>query len=267
MNTESLIQPGVTDPRPPAIRTVYVNKPWSWLIQGWQDFLAAPAVSIVYGGFFALIGAIITYLAWTREVYYLTFPLMAGFLLVGPIAAVGLYETSRRLAKGERPSLGAALTAFRANPSQIALFGVLLLVINFAWVRLAAMIFMAFFSQDPPPVDPWGFVGHILRPENIGFLLFGNLIGALMAAVTFGVSVVSIPLLLDRPEANVFDAVSASWRAAMHNKQAMALWAWLIAMLMGIGFVTAFIGMVVVLPLVGYASWAAYRNVIIWQDQ
>lgn len=251
----------------PPTRKVYINTPWGWLITGMHDVRAAPVISILYGGFFAGAGAIITYLAWTKEVYYLTFPLMAGFLLIAPIAAVGLYETSRRLDAGEQPSLWAALTAFRKNPTQIALLGVLLLVINFAWVRLAALVFMASFSQDSPPVDPWGFIGHILRPENIGFLVIGNLLGAVLAAITFAVSVVSIPLLLDRPEASVVDAITTSWRAARHNPGPMALWAWLIAMLMAIGFLTAFIGMVVVLPLVGYASWAAYKNVVIWSAE
>lgn len=267
MNAESLSSGQVSRPDQPFIKKIYINRPWSWLVKGVGDFRAAPFISLAYGGFFAVSGGLITYLAWVKSIYYLTFPLMAGFLLIAPLAAVGLYETSRRIAAGENPSLWAALTAFRKNPSQIALFGVLLFVINFAWVRLAALVFMAAFSQDPPPIDPWGFVEHILRVENIGFLIFGNLLGAALAAVTFAVSVVSIPLLLDRPDASVFQAVSTSWRTARENPATMALWAWLIAVMMVIGFFTAFIGMFVLLPIIGYASWAAYKNVVIWDEE
>lgn len=266
MNAASISDGQAGGPYLPETRRVRIERPWTWLARGWSDLMAAPVLSLIYGGFFAVIGAIISYYAWTGGAYYLVFPLMAGFLLIGPLAAVGLYETSRRLESGQQPSLWASLTAFRSNPTQIAMFGVLLLVINVAWVRLAALIFMAAFSQDPPPIDPIGFLDHVVRVENLGFLIFGNLVGAALACVTVAVSVVSIPLLLDRPDANVFHAVVASWRAFDHNKATVIFWAAMIAVLMAIGFATAFIGLIVILPLIGYASWAAYKDIVIWKS-
>ncbi len=251
----------------PVVRRVDMDQPWSWLAAGWRDLWRAPALGLTYGLVFAVIGAVLTWIVIAEEVYYLTFPLMAGFLLVGPIVAAGLYETSRRLGAGEPPAAGAMLAGLRRNPSQIAFFGVILLLFNIAWVRLASLLFMLYFSDGPPPVDPAGFLEAVISIEAIPFLIIGNVIGAVLAALVFAISAVSIPLLVDRPDANVFTAVVASWQAVTHNKATMFLWAWLIVLFIGIGVATAFIGLIVTLPLIGHATWAAYRDTIEWPDE
>lgn len=251
----------------PRVRVLDMDRPWRWLAAGWSDLWATPAVGLSYGLFFAAIGAALSWLVLDQQVYYLTFPLMGGFLLVGPIAAAGLYEVSRRRALGEPVSLALAFAAFNRNPMQLGLVGVVLLLLNIAWVRFAALLFMLFFSGSPPPVDPVGFIDVILRVENIPFFIIGCGIGAMLAVVVFAVAAVSIPLLVDRPEASVFTAISTSWRVVMRNKAAMALWAWLIVLFIGVGIATAFIGLIVTLPLIGHATWAAYKDSVDWSSQ
>lgn len=250
----------------PHIQHVYRDRPWAWLAAGWRDLMATPAVGLTYGLVFAIAGALLTWLTWAYQIYYVTFPLMAGFLLGGPLVATGIYEASRRRAKGEKTSLGQSLAAFKRNPSQIAFFGVVLLLVFIAWVRFASLLFMMFFSDAPPPVDPWGFVERVVSWDAIGFLIVGNAIGAFLALVTFAISVVSIPLLLDNREANVFTAIIASVDAVRQNFWTLILWAWLIALFIGFGVITAFVGLIVTLPLIGHASWAAYRDLVHWEN-
>jgi uncharacterized membrane protein len=250
----------------PRIQHVYRDRPWAWLAAGWRDLMATPGVGLTYGLIFAVAGALLTWLTWAYQIYYVTFPLIAGFLLGGPIVATGIYEASRKRAAGEKIGFGGSLRAFRRNPTQIAFFGVVLLLIFIAWVRFASLLFMLFFSDAPPPVDPIGFAERVLSVEAIPFLIVGNLIGAVLAFLTFAVSVVSIPLLLDHKEANVFTAVISSVDAVRQNFWTMLLWAWLIALFIGFGVITGFVGLILTLPLIGHASWAAYRDIIAWEE-
>jgi len=250
----------------PTINTVYRDRPWAWLAQGWRDLMAAPGVGMVWGLIFAVVGIALTVLSWVYEVYYLTYPLMAAFLLFGPIVAVGLYDTSRRLAAGQPVSFTLSLTALRSNTGQIALLGVVLLLISIAWVRLASLMFLLFFFEFNTAPEPMAMLQALISVEAIPFMIVGNVIGAVLALVTFTVSAVSIPLLLDRPEANVMTAIATSWRAVADNFWTMLLWAWLIAIFIGVGLATGFIGLIITLPLTGHASWAAYKDLVTWPD-
>lgn len=250
----------------PHLKSLDMDMPWAWLAAGWRDLWACPSVGLTYGFVFAAVGALLAWVVLDQQVYYLTFPLMAGFLLVGPVVAAGLYEISRRRAAGEPTSLRFALGAFGRNPVQIGFFGVVLLLINIAWVRLAALMFMLHFSDAPPPVDPMGFLSAVLTIESIPFIVIGCIVGAVLAAIVFGISVIAIPLLIDRPDANVVSAIHTSWTAAWNNKGPMALWAWLIVLFIGVGLATGFIGLIVTLPLIGHASWAAYKTCVDWSD-
>lgn len=248
----------------PNLRKLNMDQPWSWLAAGWRDLWANPTIGLTYGLTFALAGAALTWLVLDREVYYLTFPLMAGFLLIAPVTAASLYEISRRRQRGEPAGLRDALAAFGRNPVQLGLIGVVLMLINLAWVRFAALLFMLFFSDSPPPVDPIGFLEILLRVESIPFFIIGFGIGAVLAAWVFAVSAISIPLLIDRPQASVFTAIVTSWKAVWQNKGPMALWAWLIVLFIGVGIATGFIGLIVTLPLIGHATWAAYKDCVDW---
>jgi uncharacterized membrane protein len=245
----------------PLVRKVELDRPWSWLAAGWRDLRAAPQVSIAYGVLFALAGYLITFGLWWSGLVYAVLPMVCGFLIVGPLLAVGLYEVSRRLGAGEPVSLAAAVTAWQRNSSQIALLGVALLLLLFAWLRLAAMIFMLFFGLEPPSFEHL-FAQTFLNADALPFLIVGTLIGAALAALAFAISAISIPFLLDRPESNVFTAIATSVRAVKENPATMAFWAVLIVGFVGAGLVTLYLGLIVTLPLIGHATWHAYRDLV-----
>ena len=253
--------PPSTGTATPAITLVKVplDRPWSWLAKGFSDLRRAPAVSLGYGVVFAVAGYLLIGSLWALDWLYLTLPLAAGFMIVGPLFAVGLYEVSRRLEQGEPVSFGAALAAWRRNGGQIGLMGIALLLLMFAWLRLAALIFMLFFGLKPPALNQL-VQQTLLNPEALPFLVIGSLIGAFLSLLAFAISVISIPLLLDRPQANVFTAISTSIQAVRTNPAPMLFWGALIVLFVGAGLATFLLGLIITLPLIGHASWHAYHD-------
>ena len=264
MTDATVGQPTAQKPR---IRTIDLDRPWAWLAAGWRDLQRAPAASLPYGAVYALVGCALTTWLWLEGVLYVSLPLASMFTLVGPLVAVGFYDVSRRLAAGEPASLAATATAWRDNPAQIALMGVALLLLALAWMRLAFLLFFLFFGLQPMAPDALVMVDTILSPEHLDFLLIGTAFGAVLAAIAFAISVVSMPLLLDRREANVMTAILTSLQAVQKNFWPMALWAWLVAMFIAVGLATAYIGLIVTLPLIGHASWHAYKDLVAWDDK
>jgi uncharacterized membrane protein len=245
----------------PRVRKIDLDRPWAWLAAGWRDLRQAPTVSLAYGVLFAVIGWAVTFGLWWAGMIYLILPLSAGFLIMGPILAVGLYEVSRRHEQGRRATFRDAIRAFRANPTQIAFMGVTLLLLFFAWIRIAVMIFFLFFGLEPP--NPEAFVGVVFfSPGSLPFLIVGTAVGALLAALALGLSAISIRLLLDREQAHVVTAIAASFSAIFENPATMAFWAVLIVLFAGLGLLTFYLGLIVTLPLIGHASWHAYRDLV-----
>jgi uncharacterized membrane protein len=246
-------------PSTASIKKIPLDRPWTWLADGFSDLRRAPVVSLGYGILFALAGYALTASLWALGWIYLTLPLAAGFLIVGPLFAVGLYEVSRRLQKGEPVSFGGALGAWKRNAGQIGLMGVALLLLMFAWLRLAALIFMLFFGLEPPTLDQL-VQQTVLSPSALPFLVTGTVIGALLAAFAFAISVIAIPLLLDRADANVVTAITTSVDAVRTNPGPMLFWAVLVVLFVGAGLATFLLGLIITLPLIGHASWHAYRD-------
>jgi uncharacterized membrane protein len=244
------------------IRRVGTDRPWAWLGAGWRDMQAMPAIGLAYGGAFCVFGWVMSLLLFESGTLWAILPASAGFFLVAPLVATGLYETSRRRALGEAPSLADALRAFRRNGTQIAYVGVALLVLHLFWVRIAGLLFMLFFGlQGTPSLEALPYA-MLRSPELLPFLLLGTGFGLVLAAASFSIAAFSIPMLLDR-EVSALEAVTVSIQAVLENRGCMLLWAGLIVLFTGLALVPFYLGLVVVLPLVGHASWHAYRDIVI----
>ena len=249
----------------PKIRQIDPDQPWRWLAAGWSDLRRAPGVSLTYGLLFVLASIALTALIWVFEQFYLVLPLAAGFMLLGPILAVGLYDVSRRLERNEPVGLGQALSAWRFNGPQIALMGLVLMLFMLAWVRFATILFALFFSDNPPRPETLFLLDVFVSAESLPFLAVGTAIGGLLAAAVFAISAISVPLLVDR-DVNVIAAIITSFEAVRQNFWPMALWAWLIAMFVAAGIATAYLGLLVTLPLIGHATWHAYKALVVWEE-
>lgn len=251
----------VFGPTQPRIRKVDLDRPWTWLGAGWNDLVRAPKVGLAYGGLLAAISLGLALLLWLANAFYLLLPLTAGFALIAPLLAVGLYDTSRRLDAGLPVSLKQALLAWRLNPGQLALLGLVLGLLHLAWIRVATLLYAVFFSTQAPTLSQ--LIDNILFSSvSLPFLIVGTLMGFVLAALAFAIAAVSIPMLLDR-DTNVFTAIATSFVAVGENFRPMALWAVLIAGFTAFGLATFFVGLVVVLPLVAHATWHCYRDIVV----
>lgn len=244
----------------PPIRSVNVDQSGYWLAAGWNDFKRAPGISIAYGLFFAALGYLLAFLLIYAEMGSLLLPAAAGFAMLAPVLAVGLFEVSRRLETDQPVSLAGALSAITHNASQIANLGLVLLMLYLAWVEMAIMIFALFFSGPLPSME--NFLPVLSSaPQAIPFLLVGGIAGGILAAIAFAVSVVSLPMLLDR-NASTATAIVTSLIAAKQNWRVMVGWAFMLALLAFSGLALFFVGLAVTLPLAAYASWHAYRGMV-----
>lgn len=242
-------------------RKVSLERPWVWLAVGWEDMRRAPVVSLTYGAIFAGISLILTAGLFLLDLEYLLLPLTAGFMLLGPMLAVGLYETSRRISAGEPVSLRDALLVSIRSPAQLTFLAVLLMLILLAWTRVATLLFAVFFGTlDFPPL-PETLNLLFFTWEGIGLLIVGTAVGAVLAAIVFAISIVSVPLLMEH-DVDAVTAITLSLRTVSQNFAVLTLWAWLIVVLIVAGLVPAYLGLIVTFPLVGHASWHAYRDLV-----
>ena len=255
--------PGDGTPLSPRVRRVATDRPWVWMTAGWQDLMACRAIALAYGGAITLAGWILVLLLVEAGALWAILPATAGFFLVAPLLAAGLYEASRLRQMGQAPTLGDALAGFRRNGGQIAFMGVVLLLIHLVWVRVAGLLFALFFGPSfAPSLADLPFA--MLRSENLlPFLVIGTGFGFLLAAAAFAVSAVSIPMMVDRPEITAPEAVTVSIQAVLENWRPMALWAGLIVLFTGLALIPFFLGLVLVLPLIGHATWHAYKDIVV----
>jgi uncharacterized membrane protein len=243
------------------VEQVPFDAPWNWLAAGWRDMWAAPHVSLAYGVLFALLTVGLMLGLLVTGLPSLVLALAGGFLLVGPVAAVGLYETSRCLEAGQSVDFGEVTRAGLNAPGQLGFFGAILAFLYFVWLQLAFLLFMLFLGSRglPPPSE---FVPTLLFTLNgLGLLVVGTAVGGILAAVAFAISVISVPLLLTR-RADAVTAIAASLAAVVLNPKPMALWAALIAGFMLFGIATLSVGLIFAFPLIGHATWHAYRDLV-----
>ncbi len=229
------------------------------LAAGWNDFLAMPQFGLFFGALFALGGIALAYATiWLGEISWLI-PAVAGFPLLAPFLAVGLYEVSRRREYGIAVDWPAVLGAIRGRGhDQILSMGVLIFVGFGFWVIIAHLIFSVFLVEAGAGSESLEF---LITPMGLAMLAVGSLIGGVIALVFYAVTVISLPMLVDR-EVDFLTAIFASLKAVRDNSVVLLIWAVCIAMLLALAFSLAFLGLLVVVPVLGHATWHLYRRTI-----
>lgn len=241
----------------PKIRDVPMERPLQWLKLGWGDLISCPTASLFYGFCFVGGGALMV-LALGGAPEYIA-AVTSGFLILGPFFAIGLYEISRRHEKQQPCSLVPTLMAWKGNAGNLGIFTAVLLVIFMVWARASMVAFALFYSGEMPSMS--GFLRHVISTDHIGFLLAYFAIGGIFSLIAFSISLITIPLMLDR-NLDAITAAITSVRALFANPAAMFVWAGLIALLGGLGLVTFLAGMLIAGPILGHATWHAYRDLV-----
>jgi uncharacterized membrane protein len=246
----------------PTIRTIGLSDLREALRRGWEDFKAVPSHAIILCVIYPLLGLVLARAVLGYAVLPLLFPLAAGFALLGPFAALGLYELSSRRERGEEPSAWHALDVLQ-SPSFGAMLGLgtLLLALFVTWVATAQAIYVAVFGYEGAS-GVSDFVARVLTtPQGWWLIVVGCGVGFLFALVALCISVVSFPMMLDR-HASAGEAMVTSIRVAAKNPVTIATWGLIVAALLVAGSLPFFLGLAVVLPLLGHATWHLYRKVI-----
>ena len=237
------------------------DAPFRWLAAGWRDLRAHPGIGLFYGTCFWLMALTLGAVFRAKPEYTLT--IASGCLLVGPFLAMGLYEVSRRRELGLVPELSVSLTCWDAHIRSMGMLILVLIVLELLWGRASLVVFAVFFNTGMPSTT--GVIKAIFNPENLEFVAVYLAVGGMFAALVFSTAVVSIPMILDRDT----DAVSAaitSIRVVFSNPGVMLLWGVLITALVAVALLPWGLGLVLIGPLLGHATWHAYRGAVRWQE-
>jgi len=243
-------------PTPLTLNRLHWPDPLRWLVAGWRDFIRAPGIGLFYGGCFMVMGWALLQVFEHAPAY--TLALSAGFLLMGPFLCLGLYRVSQRLEAGEKPDFGDSLMAWDTRTGQLAIFAFVLLVLELLWGRATLVIFAVSFEGMP---DFKGSLTALLDAENISFIVAWLAVGALFAGLIFAISVVSMPMILHR-QTDAITAGLTSLRLVLTQTGVMLWWGALITLLIVLAMLPWFAGLLVVGPVVGHASWHAYRAAV-----
>jgi uncharacterized membrane protein len=251
------------DASAPRVRHIGLDRPLHWLRLGARDVKRTPGASLGLGLLVALVGLLLSTATWKAT--YMAPALLGGFLLVGPFLAITLYGLTRQLEEeGGAVDVHRAWQAVHGNAGSIALFGLMLALAYIVWERSAAILFALYYGGEPLHLQR--LLSEVLfSGRYLGLMALFVFDGALLAATVFALSVVSAPMLVDRP-VDVVTAVLTSLRCCVRNPLPLLLWAALIAALTVLGFATLMLGLIVVFPLLAHASWHAYRDLVEWPN-
>lgn len=242
----------------PEVRRIGLHRPRAWLRSGWRDMRANPIASLAYGLLFAIAGDVALIFSWRNP--YLYTGALSGFILIGPLLASGFYEISRRQAIGQHSTFIDSLSGWRRNGQSMALFGLLLALVAIIWEYTSAVFFSLLVPGLTPDISAFVF-GVLLNSEYLAMTMAWFIAGSGLSLLVFAVSAVSIPMLIDR-DVDFVTAMITSMRAVVLNLDVMLLWAaWVVALTL-IGFATLLFGLVITMPLLGHASWHAYRDLV-----
>ena len=243
---------------PLRVNIVSPAAPNRWLSQGWADFKRRPFFGISYGLAFMIISYLTIGGLFATGLEWMLGPALAGAMLVGPILATGLYRESRRqtaLAEGAD-----APERRKLNFSQVALIGAVLMTMLLIWIRSAVLIYALFFGLTPFPGIWETITILLLTPTGLTMLAVGSAVGGLFAAFVFAISAFSIPMMIDK-DVDAFTAMGSSFVAVTRNFWPMVKWGMIISLLFGLGLATGLIGMIIIFPVLGHATWHAYYEV------
>ena len=233
-------------------RKLSLFAPFRWIRLGVADLVQAPQQSMIYGLAVAVLIGAVSLVAWFRGSQWIMFGMLGGFVFLAPLVCVGLYAISAQLERGQEPVLARSLrAAFRRHIGNEAVFALVLLVIFLLWSRAAVIVTAVMYPTD----------GNPTTAELVSFLAFGSGVGAIFAAVTFSASAFSLPMVMHRDVDSV-TAVVTSVNTVLRNKGAMIVWLAIIIFGLVLGVVTAFVGLIVIIPVIGYATWHGYEETI-----
>ena len=235
--------------------------PFRWLGKGWQDLLQHPGIALFYGVCFWGMAQVLALVFKHKPEY--TLSLVSGCLLVGPFLAMGLYEVSRKRQRGESPEMASSLMCWDQHIRSMAMLVLVLMVLELLWGRASLVVFAVFFNTGMPSTT--GVMEAVFNPQNIEFLLVYLGVGGAFAALVYGLSVVSIPMILDR-DTDAISAVITSIRVVFTHPGVMLLWGLLLSALVLAALWPWALGIIVVGPWLGHASWHAYRGSVEWDE-
>jgi uncharacterized membrane protein len=238
------------------LKRIGFRDPLTWLALGTRDFARAPGIGLFYGGCFIVMGWLL--LAVYRHAPAYVLALSAGFLLMGPFLCLGLYRVSQQLERGQKPDFGDSLLAWETRTGTLAIFGFVLLVLEMLWGRAALVVFAVSFDGMP---ELQGSLLKLLDPQNLGFIVAYLGVGAVFAGLIYAISVVSMPMILDR-EVDAITAGLTSLRLVLAQPFVLIWWGAVITALVVLALLPWFVGLLVVGPVIGHASWHAYRATV-----
>ncbi len=239
------------------VQEVDLFSPFNWVKQGWADMRRCLSQSLFYGLCFLAGGYLLLWVLRDSPEYYSA--IVMGFFIVAPFLAMGLYDISRQLEAGEKPSLSRSMVVWRENTGQVAIFALILLVIYLVWARASMVAFALFYSGGLPTMQD--FLSHLLKTDNFIFTFAFFCIGGFFAALAFVLSVVSIPMMMDKGTDTV-TATLVSAFAVSSNVGPMIVWSGLIGLFALVNVGTLLFGVIIIGPLLGHATWHAYRDLI-----
>ena len=238
--------------------------PWhaslQWLRAGWSDLRTNPSPSLLYGLGVFIVSLLVVWSLFRLQISHFVFPALAGFMVLGPLIANGLYEKSRRLENGDRVTFGSMLFVKMRSGYSAFFMGALLLALFMLWIRAAVLIYALFFGV----IDFLGMDEMVpvlfTTPSGWGMLIVGCFVGALFAAFAFAISVFAVPMLLEE-DTDALTALGTSVAMVWNNRRVMLAWGTIVLALFTVSVLTGFVGLILIFPVLGHATWHAYRTI------
>ncbi len=243
-----------------AVNKIAFSEPFDWLNKGWKDLRDAGSYSLMYGLGIVLISGLLTFVLFATDNLFLLPFLISAFFLIAPFLGIGLYQMSAHLERGEPLKACNALEAWKRNHTQISMITAGFFIIAQLWIASNFVLFALLYEGLSPPMNNF-FHSVFLSEQGMTFSIASFAVGFFFAWCAYLISVITVPILIDR-RIDGFTAIRLSIKSVLSNMAAMTLWAFLIVLVVGLGLMTYYVGLIVALPLIGHGSWHAYRSLV-----